>query len=83
MTELKPCPFCGGTPELILESIKLEFGHTCFKVLVRCPECETNKFGTGFSKYRIGVDMPIEDLFNTVNQATESAEARWNGRAET
>ena len=83
MTELKPCPFCSKTPKLIVENIKLDWGYTYIEVLVRCPECKTNKSGTANSKYKIGKDMSIKELFDTVNQAAEVATVRWNKRAET
>ena len=39
MTELKPCPFCGGDAELGHTDITSEYGETSF---VFCKKCSAN-----------------------------------------
>lgn len=36
MIELKPCPFCGGTPDILID----EFGEDMRRYLLKCEECD-------------------------------------------
>ena len=38
MTDLKPCPFCGGKAEFARKQVKTK-GHWCDAVYVRCTNC--------------------------------------------
>ena len=39
MTDLKPCPFCGGKAEFARKQVKTK-GHWCDAVYVRCTNCD-------------------------------------------
>lgn len=62
-TKLKPCPFCGGFPELVRKPVKTN-GAWCDAVYVRCTICDSRTGRTLYSEklhqneeeYRIAAD---------------------------
>ena len=72
-SELKPCPFCGGKPEIIRCKIYLDDA-----LQVRCSECGTcqPKVFTDHLMYTNGKEM-----FYTEKMATEKIVSRWNKRS--
>ena len=66
MTELKPCPFCGGTPYMAQNYLGQKH--------VRCPECGACVWGRDTDDWSIGKMGE--------KQAEKSAAEAWNRRAK-
>ena len=77
MNELKPCPFCGSVPEIMMCDLvafdNLQFGVTW---IVNCRVCHTKKVTT--AKYKLDFDE-IAHLLRDGKRAVIEA---WNRRAE-
>ena len=68
-TELKPCPFCGGIPEIIVRRDDNKLEHLfCYSVGIKCPSCGCNT----------GANLVENDVEQEVAIARLSA--RWNKR---
>lgn len=68
MENLKPCPFCGGTPFLYVKPIRGYKGNFSYRVL--CTKCA--------AYVPIG---EVHDLYMDAELAEQTATAAWNRRA--
>jgi len=72
--DLKPCPFCGGTPVVVGAEL-----HSAKGVLIKCKKC-------GAGRNAVAVGMTYDFLASskmtllTLDQAIEKAVAGWNMR---
>lgn len=77
MSELKPCPFCGGMTKVVQCD---DEGN------VRGEEYESNPWsGLGYRVMHESDDCPIstgEDGYNLIYDSREEAESHWNRRAD-
>lgn len=75
-TELKPCPFCGVQPELILEdNLRYYKGlniSTCW--IIKCPKCKTKKEAVSLYEFT------IEEQFITKDDGRSKVIESWNRR---
>ena len=78
MSELKPCPFCGGKPKMYTTASRQSYR----RAVVKCQTCfaEIHCEGGGFN------DFPDADEFEKPRLSNEIAKERaielWNRRAE-
>lgn len=69
--KLRPCPFCGGTPEITTEEhygdllLSSEDGKACIRI--RCPECKVEMYDHNYN-------------FNAYEDRLVLAVAKWNRR---
>lgn len=70
MTDLKPCPFCGGKAEFARKQVKTK-GHWCDAVYVRCTNCDARSNRLLYSK----------KYHKNGSEYIEAQEA-WNRRAD-
>lgn len=87
VTELKPCPFCGGEAELKIGDIRLYDGIYPTKyqlrvgVAVKCTKCRMSE-----GEYTASIDLDHEkvelkmSIYETA--AVKSLFKRWNRRAD-
>lgn len=78
LDELKPCPFCGTTPEIRADELFLTSKEdVCFRVDIKCRQC-------GISKGSV-TRMAIDKFNNQVTvkeNGIEKAISYWNRRTE-
>ena len=77
MTELKPCPFCGGEAELKLKEVQNVFSDIFFVGTVKCTDnaCCAN----------MGLRLAINGVINyqeKKNYLEECLKYRWNRRVK-
>ena len=75
MTELKPCPNCGGDAE-IYESTKENYGYWYAAVGVRCKKCSVHRGNFEDQEFDHKKRMHI----NKRKEAEKSAADLWNDR---
>ena len=72
MTELKPCPFCGGEAEL--RKTKL---YLCDAVQIRCKKCSVHTPKEVFDHLHYNEG---KEIYVTQTMATEKVTTAWNRR---
>lgn len=73
MTELKPCPFCGGEAEMYPEVDRI-MGKFWY---IRCKKCYSRVSGI----YESGKELEPQEEHAAITRAWEKAIEAWNGRA--
>ena len=79
MTELKPCPFCGGKAEFIDTDARYA-RQSCFVYFkIKCKKCLTEPQGAfGY----IAFNLRANGEFNVWHDDRPDAIAKWNRRVE-
>ena len=73
MTELKPCPFCGGPAGTFVFIRETGFERNCIQFTVRCQNC-------GVEKSRL-VSYEKTCDFTDIERGMDKATDLWNWRA--
>ena len=77
MTELKPCPFCGGEAEFIDTDARYSGHNYSVYFKIKCKKCLTEPYGA--SGY-IGFNLRKNGEFNVWHDDRPGAIAKWNRR---
>lgn len=72
---LKPCPFCGGSAEIVFRGARYTSGHWKGYITAQCKTCGASAKGCFYQGPEI--DIPIEDTAG----AERTSEA-WNRRVK-
>ncbi len=67
--ELKPCPFCGDEPKVIVDGRHHSSGEMYYVVMVTCKQCYAE---AGYENYTLG---------NDISECIERVNGDWNKRA--
>lgn len=68
--KLKPCPFCGGTPNCYIKVLR-GMSQDYIKIAVTCNKCDIEK------EYRVASGSPFELIIKAYIEANKE----WNRRA--
>ena len=74
MTELKPCPFCGGEAEMYTEVSRI-MGKFWY---IRCKKC----YSRGSGIYESGRELEPQEEYAAITGAWEKATEAWNRRVK-
>lgn len=77
MTELKPCPFCGGKAEVGRKANFKSSDRLGWEFGVRCKNCHAS---TPQQHYKLAIDMDLSGEIVVVVDEREKAIAAWNRR---
>lgn len=80
MEKLKPCPFCGGIPELTHRTSKHLGAEIEIEWSIRCPFCFCQRVRIG--RYNVGNDGKLYLAEVNVGDARNEVIKAWNRRAK-
>jgi Lar family restriction alleviation protein len=72
MNDLKPCPFCGGKPDVTYSYSSHGMDGSYKNIVVRCPNCYASMAFAADNFYGREIDTP-DDIINRWNRRDSNA----------